>query len=135
MRVCLFRDSQLALPYVEPADCAALSEGRIVDQPDMRSVSLFFAGAQADFDTTVGCPNVANHSIRVRQALLSLGPQLPSAELRALPHNLRHCNNSVDCQHQLKRRAATGMARSRFCPVAAGDTPTTGTRGWLGVLG
>ena len=157
---------------------------------------LFFAGARADFDTEAGCPNVWNHSARVRSALLALSPHVPGAELRALQvcatpcaeavsqskggskgesdgesvtcplhacymsvthpsharytrvpmegrewwrdptaraplwqHNMRHCNGSSACQSALKRHAAGSMARSRFCPVAGGDTPSTGARG------
>ena len=77
------RAHQLALPYVEPADCAALSARRLSAGASARPVPLFFAGARADFDTEAGCPNVWNHSARVRSALLELSSHVPGAELRA----------------------------------------------------
>ena len=81
---------------------------------------------QDGFDTSPGCPNVATHSIRVRRMLLGLAPRLARAKLRAIPHNMRHCNSSLSCQAELKRHTAADMSHSRFCAVASGDTPTTG---------
>ena len=86
----------------------------------------FLPGAVDGFDTSSGCPNVANHSVAVRRALLALRRRLPAAALRAIPHNMRSCNDSLACQMRLKRRSAADMRRSRYCAVAAGDTPTTG---------
>ena len=117
---------QVNLPYVEPPQCAVLTESALLKA--QRPTPLFFAGAGNDFDTEGPdkCPNVYNHSIRVRRALFDLEGSVPGAVLRRMPHNLRHCNESASCQSEFKRRTAEDMARARFCAVATGDTPTTG---------
>ena len=115
---------QISLPYVEPPQCAALSEEALLGTN--RTTSLFFAGARADFDTAAGCPNVFNHSVRVRHALFGLESAIPDALLRQTQHNMRHCNRSSACEANFKRSAAEDMMHSRYCAVAAGDTPTTG---------
>lgn len=117
---------QVNLPYVEPPQCAALTEQALLKAK--RPTPLFFAGAGNDFDTEGPdkCPNVYNHSIRVRRALFALEGSVPGAVLRRMPHNLRHCNASASCQSEFKRRTTEDMAAARFCAVATGDTPTTG---------
>jgi GR25 family glycosyltransferase involved in LPS biosynthesis len=115
---------QVSLPYVEPPQCAALSEEALLRAN--RTTSLFFAGARGDFDTGAGCPNVLNHSVRVRHALFGLKGAVPGALLRQTQHNMRYCNTSSACEANFKRRAADEMVHSRYCAVAAGDTPTTG---------
>jgi len=117
---------QVSLPYVEPPQCSALTEQALLKAK--RPTPLFFAGAGTDFDTEGRdkCPNVYNHSIKVRRALFDLEGSVPGAVLRRMPHNLRHCNESSSCQSEFKRRTTEDMAGARFCAVATGDTPTTG---------
>lgn len=115
---------QVSLPYVEPPQCAAQSEKALLGVN--RTASLFFAGARSDFDTASGCPNVLNHSIQVRHALFGLRNVVPDAVLRQTAHNMRQCNESSACEADFKQRSAEDMMRSRYCAVAAGDTPTTG---------
>ncbi|KAL1495943.1 hypothetical protein AB1Y20_014585 [Prymnesium parvum] len=117
---------QLVLPYVEPVQCSSQEELELFPVDGVRSIPFFFAGAHADFDTENSCPNVANHSVRVRRTLFQMANNFPRAELRLITHNMRDCNGDSQCQYALKRRAARSMAQSRFCPVASGDTPTTG---------
>ena len=65
---------QIALPYVESTACARQTEPELL--ASSRPVPLYFAGAVADFDTRPGrdaCPNVAQHAVAVRSALLAIG--------------------------------------------------------------
>lgn len=39
---------------------------------------------------------------------------------------MRGCNGSSACEHACKQQTERSMMHSRFCPVASGDTPTTG---------
>ncbi len=120
---------QVALPYVETPECARRTAAEL--QAVERSAPLYFGGAAADFDTEPGsakCPNVAQHAIAVRGALLAptLAAALPGAALHRVPHNLRACNGSAACEGRRKATAAVHYAQSRLCAVAAGDTPSTG---------
>ena len=51
---------------------------------------------------------------------------LTGAWLEKMPHNLRTCHGSASCEGRAKVAAAAHYAHSRLCPVAAGDTPSTG---------
>ena len=117
---------QFALPYVESAACARRTPAELLSVP--RPNSVFFSGAAADFDTQSGdaCPNVARHALEVRRAFLSLDGTVENALVRSLPHNLRACNGSAACEASLRAHAAADASRSRYCLVAAGDTPSTG---------
>ena len=118
---------QVALPYVETARCAARSESALLSAD--RPAPLFFSGSVSDFDTTPGeaaCPNVARHATAVRRAFVTLGEAINGSDIRSLPHNLRSCNGSASCEGALKSASASAAASARLCPVAAGDTPSTG---------
>lgn len=116
---------QIALPYVETPECARRTAAELAATP--RTTPVYFAGAVDDFDTEPDhrtCPNVAHQAIAVRRALMSVA--LDGAILQRMPHNLRACNGSATCERSAKRDAAKHYAASRVCPVAAGDTPSSG---------